>query len=101
LYFSKGRRKLTRFHSAKASQSNIVCCGAQGNSAHASGVSFRSSETEETMQDRLKSGIAPETLSLFALIVAMAMFGAGILYAGDSLREPQKTAQLVLPDLNP
>lgn len=53
------------------------------------------------MHDRVRHGIAPEKLSLLALVVAMAMFGAGIFYAGASLKQPQKAAQLVIPDLNP
>ena len=50
---------------------------------------------------RYQSGNAAETFSLFAIILAMTMFGAGIFYEGAALQEPQKTSQLVLPDLNP
>lgn len=50
---------------------------------------------------RDQSGNAAETFSLLAIVLAMAMFGAGIFYEGAALQEPQRTAQLVLPDLNP
>jgi hypothetical protein len=40
------------------------------------------------MQHRFKEHFAPETLNLFALIAFMALFGAGILYAGASLQIP-------------
>ena len=53
------------------------------------------------MQNRDESGSAPETFSLLAIILAMTMFGAGIPYEGALLQEPQRTTQLVLPDLNP
>jgi hypothetical protein len=56
---------------------------------------------EKTMQNRDESGSAPETFSLLAIILAMTMFGAGIPYEGALLQEPQRTTQLVLPDLNP
>jgi hypothetical protein len=42
-----------------------------------------------------------ETLGLFATIVFMSLFTAGIAYEGVLLKEPQRTAQLVVPDLNP
>jgi hypothetical protein len=53
------------------------------------------------MQHRFKDRCAPETLNLFAVIVLMAVFAAGLFYAGDSFREPQRTAQLAVPNLNP
>jgi hypothetical protein len=58
-------------------------------------------ETEEAMQHRFKSANTPEMLSLFAIIVAMTMFGAGIFYEGTLLQEPQRTMQLAFPDMNP
>ncbi len=42
-----------------------------------------------------------EVLSLFAMIVFMALFAAGIAYEGALLKEPQRTAQLVVPNMNP
>jgi hypothetical protein len=53
------------------------------------------------MQNGLRFKNAPETFSLCAIIVAMTMFGAGIFYEGASLQEPQRTVQLMVPDLNP
>jgi hypothetical protein len=65
------------------------------------GVLFSSPDTEEAMQNGLRFKNAPETFSLCAIIVAMTMFGAGIFYEGASLQEPQRTVQLMVPDLNP
>jgi hypothetical protein len=56
---------------------------------------------EEAMKELRKFGSSPETLSLFAIIIAMTMFGAGIFYEGTLLQEPQQTAQLAFPDPNP
>ncbi len=53
------------------------------------------------MQPRFKGRCPPETLNLFALIALMVVFAAGLFYAGDSFREPQKTAQLAVPNLTP
>jgi hypothetical protein len=53
------------------------------------------------MQHRFKDRCAPETLSLFAFIALMTVFAAGLFYAGNSFREPQITAQLAIPNLNP
>jgi hypothetical protein len=53
------------------------------------------------MKELRKFGSSPETLSLFAIIIAMTMFGAGIFYEGTLLQEPQQTAQLAFPDPNP
>ena len=47
------------------------------------------------MKDRV------ETLGVFALVAFMTLFAAGITYEGALLKEPQKTAQLALPNLNP
>lgn len=40
------------------------------------------------MQHRFKVHFVPETLNLFGLIAFMALFAAGILYAGASLQVP-------------
>jgi len=40
------------------------------------------------MQQRFKQHLAPETINLFGLIAFMALFGAGIFYAGASLQVP-------------
>jgi|HubBroStandDraft_2_1064218.scaffolds.fasta_scaffold2173352_1 hypothetical protein len=53
------------------------------------------------MQHRFKERPAPETLNLLAVIAFMALFAGGLVYAGESLREPQRTAQLAVPNLNP
>jgi hypothetical protein len=53
------------------------------------------------MQHRFKERLATETLNLFALVAFMALFAAGLFYAGESLQEPQKTAQLAIPNLDP
>jgi hypothetical protein len=53
------------------------------------------------MLHRFKDRCAPETLNLFAVIALMVVFAAGLFYAGDSFREPQRTAQLAVPNLNP
>jgi hypothetical protein len=53
------------------------------------------------MRHRFKDRCAPETLNLFAVIALMAVFAAGIFYAGESLRVPERTAQLAVPNLNP
>jgi len=50
---------------------------------------------------RFKKHLATETLNLFALVAFMALFAAGLFYAGASLNVPQKTAQLAIPNLNP
>jgi CHASE1-domain containing sensor protein len=42
-----------------------------------------------------------ETLSLFAMIAFMSLFAAGIAYEGALLQQPQKTAQLVVPNMDP
>jgi hypothetical protein len=53
------------------------------------------------MRHRFNDRWAPETLSLLAVVTLMAAFGAGLFYAGDSFREPQRTAQMAVPSLNP
>jgi hypothetical protein len=53
------------------------------------------------MQHSFKDRCAPETVNLFAVIGLMAVFAAGLFYAGDSFREPQRTSQLAVPNLNP
>jgi hypothetical protein len=40
------------------------------------------------MQHRFKQHLAPETLNMFGLIAFMALFAAGIFYAGASLQVP-------------
>lgn len=42
-----------------------------------------------------------ESLSLFAMVTFMALFAAGIAYEGVLLKEPQRTAQLVVPNMDP
>jgi hypothetical protein len=54
-----------------------------------------------SVQHRFHFHCAPETLSLFAMILVMIMFGAAILYEGALLWVPQQTAQLAIPNLNP
>jgi hypothetical protein len=41
----------------------------------------------------------PETLRLLVFVALVTVFAAG--HAGDLFREPQRTAQLVVPNLNP
>jgi hypothetical protein len=53
------------------------------------------------MQHRLKGRFDSETLNLIAVIAFMAVFAAGLFYAGDSFRVPQRTAQLAVPNMNP
>ncbi len=52
------------------------------------------------MQSRFKER-ALDTLNLLPVFAFMILFAAGLLYAGESLREPQITAQLAVPNLNP
>jgi hypothetical protein len=53
------------------------------------------------MRDRLKFKRAPETLSLFAMVLVMIVFGAGIFYEGASFKGQQRTAQLAAADWYP
>ena len=50
---------------------------------------------------RYRPHAAPQALGLFALVIVMMMFAAGVFYAGFSLREPQTNAQLAVAGLNP
>jgi hypothetical protein len=53
------------------------------------------------MQLHFKGRCAPEILNLLAVIALMTVFAAGLFYAGESFREPQRIAQLAVPNLNP
>ncbi len=53
------------------------------------------------MQDRFKFKSAPETLGLFAIILVMIIFGAGIVYEGELFKGSQRTAQFAASDWNP
>jgi hypothetical protein len=53
------------------------------------------------MQHRLRERHAPETINLFALIVVMAVFGAGLFYVGELFSVPPTVAQFAVPNLNP
>ena len=50
---------------------------------------------------RFKSEQIGDVSSLCLLIVATILFAGGLAYEGTALKPPQRTAQLVLPDLNP
>lgn len=49
------------------------------------------------MRLQVKHHLAPETINLFAIIVAMAVFGAGIFYAGASFNTGPRTTQFAVP----
>jgi hypothetical protein len=56
---------------------------------------------EEAMRDRFKFKSTPERLSLFAMVLVMVMFGAGIFYQGASFKGQQRTEQLAAADWYP
>ena len=72
-----------------------------GRTRHLLHVFCNGRQGEEAVKELRKFGSSPETLSLFALVVAMTMFGAGIFYEGTLLQGPQQTVQLAFPDPNP
>ena len=53
------------------------------------------------MRDRFKFKSTPERLSLFAMVLVMVMFGAGIFYQGASFKGQQRTEQLAAADWYP
>lgn len=53
------------------------------------------------MQHRFRDRCTSETLTLLTVIALMGLFAAGLFYAGNTLRPPQRTAQLAVPNLNP
>ncbi len=53
------------------------------------------------MRLHFKDRGAPETLNLFAIVVLMGLFAAGLFYAGASFRVPPRTAQLAVPNSEP
>jgi hypothetical protein len=53
------------------------------------------------MRDRYKLKMASETLSLFAIVFVVMMFGAGIFYEGASFNGTEKTARLAAADWYP
>jgi hypothetical protein len=62
---------------------------------------YRLPSGRKPMQDRFKFKSAPETLSLFAIILVMIVFGAGIVYEGVSFKGSQKTTQVAGAGWNP